>query len=343
MHHSFDIKIASAHGVNVAIFLNHMFFWIEKNIANNKHNHKGRFWTYNSQEALVKIFPYWSRQTLRTTINYCLENDLIIKDNFNDMKYDRTNWYSLTDNGMNLFDNISNNPRIMGKCIGENQPIDRMKSTNRSDEINPPIPDINTDNKTYIKAKEKQAKEKKLNRKERDSFVGEERLILPDWIKEETWSEFLQYRKSIKSPMSIFAQKKAINKLTQMKREGENIDEVIDNTIINGWKGFFSIKKKKEFKNGNGIRKGNENVNGLSGESRDLQQEAIAHTKKRWTTEQREILERGAGVRWNESTARYERTVPAKAKCDVSDSSRHDDRLQYLDSTITPFLGLFGD
>jgi hypothetical protein len=147
MQHAFDISIAEKFGVNVAIFLNNLAFWIAKNKSNNKHFYEGRYWTYNSQDALTKLFTYWSRQNIRTMLKACQDHHLIMTSNFNPIGYDRTTWYAFTNLGLSLFPNLN----FDQNAIGENQPIDCVKPTESLVRTNQPIPDINTDNKTQIK------------------------------------------------------------------------------------------------------------------------------------------------------------------------------------------------
>lgn len=141
MQHSFDISIAEKYGVNVAIFLNNLAFWIKKNQANNKHFYDGRYWTYNSQEAFSQLFPYWSRQNIRTVLALCEKHGLLIKGNFNESGYDRTTWYGLSDLGLSLFSCLNKEH----KPIGENQPMELMKPTNSLVRTNQPIPDSKPD------------------------------------------------------------------------------------------------------------------------------------------------------------------------------------------------------
>jgi len=103
MNHSFDVEVARIYDVEVAIFLNHMAFWMQKNILNGNNFHKDFFWTYDSYHALTETFVYWSEKTIRTVINRCINHGLVMKDNFNHKKYDVTNWYALTPKGMELF------------------------------------------------------------------------------------------------------------------------------------------------------------------------------------------------------------------------------------------------
>lgn len=143
MHHHFDIGIATKYGVNVALFLDNMAFWLSKNVANKRHFHDGFHWTYNSQEAFLKLFPYWSRQNLRTVINKCLDEGLIITGNYNETKYDRTGWYAFTEVGLNLYPFL--------KSLGCNQPMELMESTTSLVGINQPIPDALPDTKPALK------------------------------------------------------------------------------------------------------------------------------------------------------------------------------------------------
>lgn len=126
MQHHFDISIATLYGVNVAIFLDNMAFWIQKNMANDKNFRDGFYWTYNTQKALIDLFPYWTRQTLRTTLKKCVDEKLITIKKFNKNNHDQTSWYTLSEVGLSLF------PTLLAykNSICENQPIQKLKTTN---------------------------------------------------------------------------------------------------------------------------------------------------------------------------------------------------------------------
>lgn len=78
----------------------------------------------------------------------------------------------------------------------------------------------------------------------------EEGESLPSWLPEDAWHEYLQFRKEMKAPMSALAQTKAINKLDKLRKEGSAPAEVIDQSIVNGWKGLFPIKGEGKRTNG---------------------------------------------------------------------------------------------
>lgn len=93
-------------------------------------------------------------------------------------------------------------------------------------------------------------KEKK--RPKRASSVVHLPIILPDWIDNNVWSEFLQHRKKLKAPMSEYAQKLAINKLEKLRGEGFDVTDIIHTSIYNGWKGLFPPNNFIQKENQNG-------------------------------------------------------------------------------------------
>lgn len=96
MNHSFDIEVAKRYGVPEAIMIENFRFWIAKNEANNRHFHKGRYWTYNSTKAMTELFPYWNQKQIERIIKRLEDLGVLLSDNFNPSPYDRTKWFSLS-------------------------------------------------------------------------------------------------------------------------------------------------------------------------------------------------------------------------------------------------------
>ncbi|GEM_PF-1332864 len=67
-------------------------------------------------------------------------------------------------------------------------------------------------------------------------------IELPDWVPSELWTDFLDHRKAMKSRMTDTAQTRAVKKLERMRADGQDIEAVIEQSIINGWKGLFPVK-----------------------------------------------------------------------------------------------------
>ncbi|WP_246946154.1 hypothetical protein [Bacillus pinisoli] len=84
-------SLAKLIGLNEAIVLQQIHYWLEKstNIYENKK------WVYNSYPQWKKQFPFWSERTLIRIMKSLKDKGLIIVDNFNRMKIDKTNWYSI--------------------------------------------------------------------------------------------------------------------------------------------------------------------------------------------------------------------------------------------------------
>lgn len=116
MYHYFDIDIAKQYGLNEAILLNNIAFWVFKNRANNQNFYEGRHWTYNSIKAYSELFPYMSESTIRRTLNNLAGSDLILIGNFGSSTLNKTNYYTLTDLGemtiSNRTEGISHNEQM---------------------------------------------------------------------------------------------------------------------------------------------------------------------------------------------------------------------------------------
>lgn len=130
MYHQFDIDVAKEIGIVPAIILNNLYWWIDKNRANERHFYDGYYWTYNSRKAFAEQFPYLNEAKIRYTLEKLVEEGYVITGNYNKSTYDRTLWYAITEKGYSIL---------------QNPQIHLRKLSNGSDKNFKPIPDINTD------------------------------------------------------------------------------------------------------------------------------------------------------------------------------------------------------
>lgn len=93
--HSFETALAKRYGINEAIILNSMIYWIEHNAANGKNFFDGYYWTFNTVESWAKQFNYMTTSQIRTTLKSLEKQGAIITGNYNETKYDRTLWYAV--------------------------------------------------------------------------------------------------------------------------------------------------------------------------------------------------------------------------------------------------------
>ena len=125
MEHSFDTEIAKEYGIQEAILIKFIYFWVEKNRVNEKHFYDDKYWTYNSLKAMVELFPYLTERQINYALNNLIDKGLIIKGNYNEKSYDRTLWYSIT---------------AFGYAILQNCQMHFTKLSNGIDKIVTPIP-----------------------------------------------------------------------------------------------------------------------------------------------------------------------------------------------------------
>ena len=107
MKHSFEIAIADKYGIEVAVVFDMFCFWINKNEANENNYYDGKFWTFNSAKGFKKIFPYWSEKKIQRILQKMVEEDLIIKGNYNENPWNQTSWYAFGNMGEKLKNTLS--------------------------------------------------------------------------------------------------------------------------------------------------------------------------------------------------------------------------------------------
>lgn len=95
MTYKFDVELAKIYGVEEAIMLDNFLYWIRKNEANDKHFHDGKYWTYNTNKALVELFPFWTKRQIERILKSLIEKGAIVTGNYNSSAYDRTIWYAI--------------------------------------------------------------------------------------------------------------------------------------------------------------------------------------------------------------------------------------------------------
>lgn len=96
------------------------------------------------------------------------------------------------------------------------------------------------------------------NNKETSKKVETETL-LPSWIEQETWDGFIAMRRKIRKPMTDYAKKLMVEKLTNARVAGHDANELLKEATINSWQ---SVVIRPKF-GGNGHKTG-----GLDGTNR---------------------------------------------------------------------------
>lgn len=97
-------SLAKLIGLNEAIFLQQINYWIKKNEREKRNFKEGRYWTYNTFEEWQKdTFPFWSTRTIKRVVTSLKSSGLLLSDNeLGDDKWDRTNWYTIDYERLNV-------------------------------------------------------------------------------------------------------------------------------------------------------------------------------------------------------------------------------------------------
>ena len=226
MEHSFNIELAKEYGILEAILLKNIWFWIEKNRANEKNFYDGTYWTYNSTRAFNELFPYASESSIKRALKSLQEKGIIKTGNYNKSSYDRTLWYAFTD---------------LGESIVSNRQMEVNKSSNGNEQNGLTIPDINTNDKTKdIKTNKKEKKETEFDSVINENFTDEEL--------KQTIYEFIKMRKAIKKPLTTRGLELMINKLKKITSNTNEQIQILNNSIMNNWLGIFPLKEEEKQK-----------------------------------------------------------------------------------------------
>ena len=161
-------------GVNEAIIVQQIHYWLNINEKAKINFHKEKYWTYNTYENWQKTnFRFLSVSTLKRIFKKLVTKGILITDNFNKAKYDRTLWvtinYEKLDELLSKYEEENKNEK--SEEIEENVEIstkyqnDTMSNSNKvskwnygkyqvdtmeSSKLTPPIPETNSETNSDI-------------------------------------------------------------------------------------------------------------------------------------------------------------------------------------------------
>lgn len=100
MVHRHYTKVAKYYGVNASLLFYHIAYWVDQNRKEGKNMHCGKYWMYTTVQGLAETtFDYLTPNQIRYALDKLRESGLIMTGNFNKTTYDRTLWYTLSEEG----------------------------------------------------------------------------------------------------------------------------------------------------------------------------------------------------------------------------------------------------
>jgi hypothetical protein len=84
-------SLAKKYGINEAIILQQLHSLLEK----SSNVIEGKKWIYNTYKDWKVYFPFLSESTIKRTILSLQKEGVVITNNFNPYKMDKTKWYTI--------------------------------------------------------------------------------------------------------------------------------------------------------------------------------------------------------------------------------------------------------
>lgn len=241
MEHQFNVELATKIGVEKAVIIHNMYFWINHNAKNKKNVYDGSVWTYNSSSAFGKLFPYLKDRTISRYLLELEKDGYLKTGNYNDNTFDKTKWYSFTDNFLEELKNIGFD--IEDILISQNMYTDTHKMANRSTNNGEPIPDSKH---TDEKQDDKEERDKSLSKKDK-RYDANADLSYVDAPYADIWQEWLDYKKEIKKQYKT--QRGAKSQYNTLIKYANN-NPILANAIVkisieHSWDGLFALTDKQ--------------------------------------------------------------------------------------------------
>ena len=241
MEHQFNVELATKVGVEKAVIIHNMYFWINHNAKNKKNVYDGSVWTYNSSSAFGKLFPYLKDRTISRYLLELEKDGYLKTGNYNNNTFDKTKWYSFTDNFLEELKNIGFD--IEDILLSQNMYTDTHKMANRATDNGEPIPDSKH---TDEKQEDKEERDKSLSKKDK-RYDANADLSYVDAPYAAIWQEWLDYKKEIKKQYKT--QRGAKSQYNTLIKYANN-NPILANAIVkisieHSWDGLFPLSDKQ--------------------------------------------------------------------------------------------------
>lgn len=141
------VDLAARYGLDVAVFIQNIYYWVRKNEANQEHFYDGRYWAHSSYRGLEKWFePLWSMQQIKRIVSKCRDQGLLLVGDYNPDGFTHTNWYSVTDAVLKIYgdspepEKVVRNRTIDSSILMQNRSeIEPANNVNKININKPPI------------------------------------------------------------------------------------------------------------------------------------------------------------------------------------------------------------
>ena len=215
--HHFQVDDAVLYGVEKAVLLNNLKYWLDHAKANGKKAIDGYYWTFNSATAFAELIPYISPSKIGRLMRELESDGIVIVGNHNRAGYDRTKWYTMPEYAL----------QAASPVIVQNQTIHCPNMNDALSRSEQPIPNSKHDNKHNTNQVVKIKPEFNFNE-----------LGWPEIPDIELYQDWLKMRKRVKASISERALKTIGKQLVIAAQNGFTVNECLETAEAAGWKGF---------------------------------------------------------------------------------------------------------
>jgi len=93
--YSFSTNDAIEHGVDSAILLHNIRYWLDYARAHDEMEQDGYHWMFMTASKMQKIMPFWSANKIQKMLKTLVENGILITGEYNKSAWNRTKWYTM--------------------------------------------------------------------------------------------------------------------------------------------------------------------------------------------------------------------------------------------------------
>lgn len=127
-----NTQLAVEIGLNEAIVLRQVYYWVEHYEAENKNFIDGKYWVYNSMKQWRSDnFPFMSEKTIERAFSSLRKKNLILVGDYSKDRMKRPNWYTINDKE---FDKLIK--KITGEDDNSGEQKEEIKETSKDNSNN---------------------------------------------------------------------------------------------------------------------------------------------------------------------------------------------------------------
>ncbi|MEN8395982.1 hypothetical protein ABFO98_17570 [Acinetobacter baumannii] len=236
-------SLAMAIGLNEAIFLQQLHYWI----GTSRFIRDGQKWVYNTYSDWLLQLKYMSLPTLKRTIKSLKEKKLVRVERFDKLRSNQVNYYSIdyetlaiiSENiaqAIDSIDQLKMSQSISSNCtnaLAQNEPIHQLKMSQSPLAQNEPM---------YTREYQETTQEI-TNKKAKPKFTLEDAssVELPEGVSRELWAGYIEMRFSMNKKPTPKAVELALKDLSKWGAEKAN--QSLKNSITSNWVGLFEPKQ----------------------------------------------------------------------------------------------------